>query len=539
VGRVDVAPEYVVAQRFAVTAALAASALGGLSLLDAAADDRYRPVIEAVVREALTAATDGAHPDEIVGGDVVDWAITAAQQPGVSTSELARSAESGGPVLAALVAISQAVRSGERGRGAATLELLAVQDRLERLARPLNAVVSTIPVPQRAASGALAGQAVAVKDLIAVRGVPMLCGSPAGDPEPSPDDALLVRRLRAAGAEVVATTQCLEYAAGFAHPDIGDTRNPHDPAVTAGGSSGGSGAVVAAGVCSLAVGTDTGGSVRTPAVYCGIVGIKPTYDLVPTDRVFPLSPSCDHVGVLADTVPAAAALLAVLADRPSLAPPVPRLDQISLGVLTEQLDDRSVTSEARLAMTDALDRLAAAGLELHPVGAGWCRRLRELDEVLYVIVSHEAYIVHRDRDTSRYADGTRKLLDLGASQSPRDVATAHAAARQLATEIDADLANGDALVGPTIGYCAPAIDPPFGLEDHGESRFMGPYNLTGHPAVTLPIPVPRGSLPLGIQLAARRGADAHLLAVAARVETDLDIRSTTGSAPLITTEGRR
>ena len=99
------------------------------------------------------------------------------------------------------------------------------------------------------------------------------------------------------GAEVFATTQCLEYAAGFAHPAIGDTRNPRDPSRTSGGSSGGSAALVAAGVCDLALGTDTGGSVRIPAAYCGVVGLKPSYGALPVTGVFPLSPTCDHVEV--------------------------------------------------------------------------------------------------------------------------------------------------------------------------------------------------------------------------------------------------
>src|ERR1700744_1473676 len=113
--------------------------------------------------------------------------------------------------------------------------------------------------------------------------MPTRCGSPATGDEPATADAALVGRLRAAAADVFATAQCLEFAAGFAHPRVGDTRNPRDPARTSGGSSGGSAALVAAGVCDLAIGTDTGGSIRIPAAYCGVVGLKPTYGLVPTD----------------------------------------------------------------------------------------------------------------------------------------------------------------------------------------------------------------------------------------------------------------
>ncbi len=178
-----------------------------------------------------------------------------------------------------------------------------------------------IGAPDRAPSGPLRGEPVAVKDIIAIEGVPTRCGSPASDQAPAAADAALVARLRDAGAEVFAASQCLEYAAGFAHPLIGDTRNPRDPGRTSGGSSGGSAALVAAGVCDLAVGTDTGGSIRIPAAYCGIVGLKPSYGLVPADGVFPLAGRCDHVGTLTATVAGTARLLAVLAGQPVLAHP--------------------------------------------------------------------------------------------------------------------------------------------------------------------------------------------------------------------------
>jgi len=354
-----------------------------------------------------------------------------------------------------------------------------------------------------------------------VAGVPTRCGSPASDPRPAAADAVLVRRLREAGAEVFATTQCLEYAAGFAHPEVGDTRNPRDPSRTSGGSSGGSAALVAADVCDLALGTDTGGSVRIPAAYCGVVGLKPSYGLLPLDGVFPLSPSCDHAGTLTATVAAAAGLLAVLAnpDPSGLFDPTSPTEPVvfTVGVLAAQLADRSVTPAVRDAIRAALAVLAAAGWRITELTAPWLDELTAWDDVLAVIVSREAYLVHENRDTSRYADGTRALLAFGASVSDTRYAAALARRAELTAAIDASLARVDVLAGPTVGYQAPEQDPPFGAgDDNGESRFTGPYNLTGHPAVSLPVPA--AGLPAGLQLAGRRGADAALLRVAAAAE---------------------
>ena len=220
-----------------------------------------------------------------------------------------------GPLVRRVAELVTAIEHGSRTCSRANLDLLAAYERLERLGRPVNAVVSVIGAPDRAPDGPLAGQPVAVKDIIAVAGTVTTYGSPAHDPAPAGHDAELVRRLRTAGAEVFATSQCLEYAAGFAHPDVGDTRNPGDPSRTSGGSSGGSAALVAAGVCDLAIGTDTGGSIRIPAAYCGVAGLKPTSGLIPLDGVFPLSPTCDNAGTLTATAAGAARLLSVLANR--------------------------------------------------------------------------------------------------------------------------------------------------------------------------------------------------------------------------------
>jgi len=352
-------------------------------------------------------------------------------------------------------------------------------------------------------------------------------------PRPAAADAELVRRLRAAGAEVFATTQCLEYAAGFAHPDVGDTRNPRDPSRTSGGSSGGSAALVAAGVCGLAIGTDTGGSIRIPAAYCGVVGLKPTAGLVPLDGVFPLSPTCDNAGTLTATAADAAVLLGVLAGgrggsragaledspaggrdgeraRPGPAPPV-------VQVLAAQLADLSVTSEVRAAVTAAVDALASAGWDVRELTAPWLDELATWEEPLAVIVAREAHLVHADRDTRGYAAGTRALLEFGASVSERRYAWALGRRSELTAAIEASLAGADALAGPTVGYTAPEQDPPFGVgDDNAEGRFTGPYNLSGHPAVSLP--VPSAGLPVGIQLTGRRGRDQALLGVAVAAE---------------------
>jgi Asp-tRNA(Asn)/Glu-tRNA(Gln) amidotransferase A subunit family amidase len=522
-------------------------AVTGLSDQPAAAvlgDPRYQPLLLEVARQVLAGApvpptrAGGFDPADLPGSLArleqasrrsasphsevyLDLAVRhrPADVPAL-TGEQALSGERGA-LLARAGELVRAVEQGRRSCSPSNLDLLAAHERLERLGRPLNAVCSAIGAPDRARTGPLAGRPVGVKDIIAVAGVPTRCGSPASDPRPAVADAVLVRRLREAGAEVFATTQCLEYAAGFAHPEVGDTRNPRDPSRTSGGSSGGSAAIVAAEVCDLALGTDTGGSVRIPAAYCGVVGLKPSYGLLPLDGVFPLAPSCDHPGTLTATVAAAADLLAVLAgpepSDPSRTPGPSGPVTFTVGVLVAQLADPSVTPAVRDAVRSALAVLAAAGWRITELTAPWLGELAAWDDVLAVIVSREAYLVHKDRDTSRYADGTRALLEFGASVSDTRYAAALARRAELAAAIEASLARVDVLAGPTVGYQAPEQDPPFGAgDDNGESRFTGPYNLTGHPAVSLPVPA--AGLPAGLQLAGRRGADAALLRVAAAAE---------------------
>ncbi len=445
-------------------------------------------------------------------------AASLTANPDLAPLMTALEAEPDGPVAGRVSELTRAVAAGQRSASSRNLDLLAAYERLERLGRPLNAVAAAVPVAARTATGPLAGEPVAVKDIIAVAGVPTRCGSPASDPAPAPADAPVVQRLRAAGAEVFAVTQCLEYAAGFAHPEVGDTRNPHDPSRTSGGSSGGSAALVAAGVCELALGTDTGGSIRIPAAYCGVVGLKPTYGAVPVAGVFPLSPSCDHVGTLTATVAGAARLLGVLAGEEP--PAYPGSRPYAVGVLAAQLADPSVTPEVRAAVTGALDQLRAAGWEVRELSSAWLADLAGWGDVLTVIVAREAAAVHGGRDTSRYAAGTRALIEYGATVSDEQYHRALDQRAVFAAAVDESLTGVDVLAGPTVGFQAPEEDPPFGVgEDSGEGRFTGPYNLTGHPALSLPVPV--AGLPAGLQLAGRRGGDWALLAAAAAAEAVL------------------
>jgi 2-dehydropantoate 2-reductase len=518
-------------------AMLFATAVGDLAIHEVFADPAYQPLLLAIAREVLAQAPvrplalDGFDPDDLEGSlaRLADFNRRSAKShSGIYRDLMVRRRQTetdailgalDGFLIRRTAELIAAIEDGARTCCRENLDLLAAHERLDRLGRPLNAVVSAVGAPARTAGGPLSGRPVAVKDIVAVRGVPTRCGSPATDDTPAAADAPLVARLRAAGAEVFATAQCLEFAAGFANPRVGDTRNPRDRTKTSGGSSGGSAALVAAGVCDLAIGTDTGGSIRIPAAYCGVVGLKPTYGLVPVAGVFPLSPSLDHAGTLTATAAMSTALLQAIADPLPSAPVtgLPNTGLPVLGVLSAQLADPSVTPEVRAALRSALDRLAAAGWELREISAPWLNEPGRWEHALGVIVAKEAVASHAGRDTSEYAEGTRALLAFGAAVTDEQYAQAQAAREELTAAVTATLAEVDALAGPTVGYCAPEQDPPFGVgDDNAEGRFTGPYNLTGHPAVSVPVPAP--GLPVGLQLAGRHGGDLSVLALAGAVQ---------------------
>lgn len=497
-----------------------AASVSDLPITDALAEPRYRGVLVRLAQEVLAAASvpvepfDGFDPGDLDGS--IDRLVELERERDPTPSEEAILAGIGGPLLARTLELVGEVEAGRRARGPENLELLAAYLRLRERAPALNAVIAELKPGERAAAGPLLGRPVAVKDNIDVRGVVTTNASTVAVPPSAAADAPVVERLRAAGADLLCKTNLLEYAAGSVNPAYGMTFNPRDPSRTSGGSSSGSAALVAAGVVDYALGTDTGGSIRIPAAYCGIVGLKPSFGLVPVDGVFPLSPSCDHVGTLTATAEQAATLLAVLADRQV---ELGSVEGLRIGALRRQLDDPDLEPGVRDRVYEALDTLAGAGFEVVDVDVP---ELDLADAALGDVVLREAWEVHRTRyelEADGYGPGTRALLELGAQISDERYRSGLAAKERIAAGFARVFEQVDVLAGPTVAYPAPPEDPPFGTaEGDVESRYTGPYNLAGVPAVSLSCGPAERALPAGLQLASAHGKDALLLSVARAYE---------------------
>jgi len=510
-------------------AMLFATAVSDLSIADALAEPRYRDVFVQLAREVLAVAPVAPEPFDGFDADDLEGSVerlvefnrrSAKTHSGIyrdlavrkRPTEKAILAGIDGPLLRRTLELITEIEEGRRVCEVANLELLAAYRRLQARGSELNAVIAELPPPARAAAGPLLGHAVAVKDNIDVAGVVTTNASTVAVPPPADADAPVVERVRAAAGDAFCKANLLEYAAGSVNPVYGKTLNPRDPTRTSGGSSSGSTALVAAGVCDYALGTDTGGSIRIPAAYCGIVGLKPTYGLVPVDGVFPLSVTLDHVGTLTATVSQAATLLSVLAARPVELHPVRGL---RIGVLRRQVDDPDVHPGVRERVLGALAALRELGFELVDVD------LPELDlagEALGRIVLREAWDVHRllfEREAGKYGPGTRALLELGSRIEDDAYRQGLADRDRVALGFASAFETVDVLAGPTVAYPAPPEDPPVATpEGELEARFTGPYNLAGTPAVSIPCGLAEGDLPAGLQLAAARGEDALLLSVA-------------------------
>jgi Asp-tRNA(Asn)/Glu-tRNA(Gln) amidotransferase A subunit family amidase len=380
-------------------------------------------------------------------------------------------------------------------------------------------------------AGPLDSAVVAVKDLIAVSGLPPGAGSRtrAGAP-PASADAPVVAALRAAGAVVAGTVALHELAFGVSgvNDEVGFPGHPQDPTRIPGGSSSGSAVAVADGSADLAVGTDTGGSVRIPAALCGVVGFKPAFGTYPTGGVLPLAPSLDHVGLLAGSVGEVARAHAVLTGGPRAPGAAPRQDGLRLGVDRAAL--AAASPEVRGAVDVALGALADAGCRL--VEVAW----PDADEVFDVstaILFAEAAEVHRELMASPSADllgaPVAARLRAGADMTPAALAAARAsvaritAAARVALAPEAAPAGAgaqarlvDAVVGPTVALTAPPVEAARTDPDLARALVAGTRlaNITGLPALTLPVPTV--GLPVGLQLVA--AGNEAVLTIGAAVE---------------------
>jgi Asp-tRNA(Asn)/Glu-tRNA(Gln) amidotransferase A subunit family amidase len=345
------------------------------------------------------------------------------------------------------------------------------------------------------------GTPVAVKDLLDTAGLTTTYGSILFADHVPTRSADAVTRLEAAGYGVAGKTNLHEFAYGVSSQNehFGTVPNPRFPGRLAGGSSGGSAAAIAAGDVELALGTDSGGSIRIPSAWCGVVGFKPTYGLVPTGGCFPLAASYDHVGPMASSVEGCAALLQALA--PEVEPTA--LDSLAdLRVGITWLDDAEPPVRDAVAAAAAHFESAAAVELPFPDRDEYAVFMREVAD------AHEAlFPEHADE----YGASIRWKLERCVEVTDREVAAA-ARLREEYRSRCAELLDGlDLLVTPTV-----AITPPPADADEREFRdrtirFTYPFNVLGRPALALPC----GPQPASMQLVGRPGDDALVLAAGA------------------------
>lgn len=393
------------------------------------------------------------------------------------------------------------------------------------------------------------GIPVAVKDVFCTRGIRTTCGSTLFRDHVPSYDAAVVERLESAGAVLIGKTSMHELAYGVTsnNPHFGAVRNPWNTDCVPGGSSGGSGAAVAAGMVFMAMGTDTGGSIRIPASYCGTVGLKPTTGRISRWGVMPLDFTLDHMGPLTRTVRDAALCLQVLAghdprDDSSSTEPVPKylagerkaLQGLRIGLpenhFFEHRDpevDAAVRRMADLAANLGADVRSVRLPDIPPVNT--VGRLILFAEASAVF---EGYLEQRDR----FGADVLGLLDQGRLITAADYINAQRLRRIAMGEFRGVWKQADCLITPTTPIVAPKIGQELVcLEDDSEdvrlasTRLVRPFNVLGLPAISIPCGFHSNGLPIGMQIAARPFSEELLLSLAEALEENTDYHSRTPS----------
>jgi Asp-tRNA(Asn)/Glu-tRNA(Gln) amidotransferase A subunit family amidase len=359
----------------------------------------------------------------------------------------------------------------------------------------------------------LYGVPVGVKDIFHVTGLPTRAGSWLPPGELAGSEAAVVTTLREAGALVLGKTVTTE----FAYFEPGPTRNPHDFGHTPGGSSSGSAAAVAAGMCPLALGTQTIGSVVRPASFCGVVGFKPSYDRIPPDGVVPLSPSLDHVGLFTQDTVGMSTAAAVCVDDWEPPDDPDAVDEPVLGVPGGPYLEQA-SAAGREAFEAHLDTLERAGFEVRRVDA--FDRIEDVNDRHEKLIAAEAALAHHEWFESypdRYADSTAALLEEGRDVAVGAVADARAGREELRASLAEQAADHGVDVWVSPGAPGPA---PGSIETTGDPVMNLPWTHAGVPTVAVPAGTVDG-LPVGIQCAAAFESDERLLAWSERIEGPL------------------
>ena len=466
-------------------------------------------------------------------------------------------------------ALAAAVRGGQRSAADVVEEHLArIAERDDEL-HAFNLVLADAAraaarsIDRRVAAGEdpgpLAGVPVALKDNLCTRGVATTCSSRILEGWHPPYDATVVTRLLAAGAIVVGKTNLDEFAMGSSTENsaFGPTRNPHDPGRVPGGSSGGSAAAVAAGFAPLALGSDTGGSIRQPAALCGVVGMKPTYGRVSRYGLVAFASSLDQIGPFAATVADAALLYDVIAgpdtfDSTSVAEPleatVPAVGRgvegLRVGLVREMLEgDMSPSPDVAARVREAADALAAAGAKIDEVSvpaavyglsayyliapAEASSNLARFDGVRYglrVEAPTTAEMMRATR-TAGFGPEVKRRIMLGTYALSSGYYDAYYGKAQrvrtlILRDFEAAYRDVDVLLGPTspttaFELGAKTADP---LTMYLNDVYTIPANLSGHPALSVPFGRGDDGLPVGVQLLGPALSEALLLQAAAVLE---------------------
>lgn len=413
--------------------------------------------------------------------------------------------------------------------------LLSIEQAQANIARDnarLNIVMDRESAPLVSnghAAGLLRGFSVAVKANIAVRGLPFTAGIGAFRQRIADKDAAVVGMLREAGATIIGTVNMEEAALGATtdNPHFGRTENPHRAGFTAGGSSGGSAAAVAARFARIALGTDTMGSCRIPAAYCGVVGYKPSYGLISVNGVEPLSCRLDHVGILATTVADIRAIADVICrfDRdcawsveyPLMAKPLPvKLNECRFAILDGATIQR-LQPAAASAYRYLLDALRAASADLVENSVDQTKLAAARRAGLLLCESELAVTLAPEfaREDEGLSENLRRMISFGKQKSAPDLVAAGARI-DAAILVQRQLLDGvDALLWPTVPHTAFAFGEPVPTN---QADFTCLANFTGAPALSLPLPVEAAALPVGVQIMTTRGTDARLLDISLAIE---------------------